>query len=159
MAIDYSKFDKMVDKEGLKKDIEAAAENSGGDFAEVPEGTYEVKVEKMELGETGANAKNPGMPMVKIWFKILSGDFKNSMIFFNRVIMGTSNDGFMIHSTNEFLRSLESEIDVVFESYSQYAQMLLDIHENIDGWLEYALEYGENAKGFKTYKITEVFEK
>lgn len=155
--MDFSKFDKQVDIAGLEEDIKAAAEKNI-EFKEVPPGTYEVKVEKMELVETGDQSKNPGMPMVSIWFKILAGDYKGSMIFYNKVIMGTSNDGFMIHSCNEFLRSLESDMEVEFHSYSQYAQLLLDIHECIDGVLEYALEYGENKKGFKTYEITDVFE-
>lgn len=155
--MDFSKFDKMVDTAGLEEDIKKAAENNI-EFKEVPAGTYEVKVEKMELVETSDKSKNPGMPMVSIWFKILTGEYKNSMIFYNKVIMGTSNDGFMIHSNNEFLRSLESDMEVEFHSYSQYAQLLLDIHECIDGNLEYALKYGENKQGFKTYEITEVYE-
>ena len=158
MALDFSKFDKMVDAEGLKKDIADAAANGTGDFKEVPAGTYEVKVEKMELVETGEKSKNPGMPMVSIWFKVLAGEYKGSLIFYNKVIMGTSNDAFMIHSNNEFLRDLDSGIEVEFESYSQYAQLLLDIHESVDGVLEYALKLGENNKGFKTYEITDVYE-
>ena len=157
MALDFSKWDKAVDKEGLKEDIKAASENSSS-FKEVPVGTYEVKVEKMEIVETGEKSKNPGMPMVSIWFKILAGEYKGSLIFYNKVIMGTSNDGFMIHSNNEFLKQFDSGIEVEFESYSQYADMLLDIHEAINGKLEYALDYGENKQGFKTYEITEVFE-
>ena len=157
MSFDFSKFDKMVDAKGLQEDIAKASENKR-DFTEVPVGVYEVKVEKMELVETGEKSKNPGMPMVSIWFKILSGERKGSLIFYNKVIMGTSNDGFMIHSNNELLKSLESELVVEFESYSQYAQLLLDIHEAIDGKLEYQLNYGENKQGFKTYKIEEVFE-
>lgn len=156
--MDFSKFDKQVDNEGLKKDIQSASENGGGNFKEVPTGTYEVKVDKMEMVLTGENSKNPGMPMVSIWFKILSGEYKGSLIFYNKVIMGTSNDGFMIHSNNELLRQLESDLDIEFESYSQYAQLLLDIHECIDGKLEYALKYGENKQGYKTYEITEVYE-
>ncbi|SHF43655.1 hypothetical protein SAMN02746091_02527, partial [Caloramator proteoclasticus DSM 10124] len=49
-------------------------------------------------------------------------------------------------------------IEVEFESFSQYNDLILDIHEAIDGNLEYAVEYGETSKGFKTFKITEVFE-
>lgn len=158
MALDYSKWDKQVDTEGLKQDVKEAAENGGGNFKEVPVGIYEVKVEKMELTETGKNAKNPGMPMVSIWFKILAGEFKNSLIFYNKVIMGTSNDGFMIHSNNEFLESLDSGIEVTFDSYEKYAELLLNIHEAIDGKLEYQLNYGENKQGFKTYEIEEIFE-
>lgn len=65
--------------------------------------------------------------------------------------------GFQIHIANEFLRSLDSGIDIEFESYSQYAQLLMDVAEAIDGQLEYAVEYGER-KGFNTFTIAEVFE-
>ena len=151
--MDFSKFDKQVDLEGLKQDIAEAAEN-GGDYKEVPAGTYEVKITKIEIGETGQNSKVPGSPMVKIWFKILEGEYKNSIIFMNQVI----TEGFQIHIVDEFLRSLETDVDVYFESYSQYNEVLLDVYEAINGKFEFALEYGENSKGFKTYKITEIFE-
>ena len=153
----WDKFNKMVDLDDLRKGIEEAKEN-GGNFREVPTGTYEVKVDKMEIVETGENSKNPGMPMVSIWFKILAGEFKGSLIFYNKVIAGTSNDGFMIHSNNEFLRQLDSGMAIEFENYDQYEQLLLDIAECIDRKLEYVLEHGENKQGFKTYEIKEVFE-
>lgn len=152
----FVKFDKMIDREGLLADIQRAAENSK-EYTDVPSGTYEVKIERMELVETSELAKNPGMPMVSIWFRILNGEYKNSCIFYNKVIMGTSNDGFMIHTNNEFLRSLKSDIDIVFSSYTQYARLLFDVYEAINGKYEYALKYGENAQGFKTYEIKEVF--
>lgn len=145
--MDFSKFDKQVDLEGLKHDVEDAKENSG-DFKEVPHGTYEVSVNKMELTES-----KKGDPMVSIWFKILNGDFKGSLIFYNQVI----TQGFQIHLNNQLLRSMDSGIDIEFESYSQYAQLLMDVHEAIDGNLEFGLEYGEK-KGFNTFKITDVFE-
>lgn len=152
MAIDFSKFDKMVDIEGLKHDIETAKEK-GGEYAEVPLGTYEVKIDKMELGETGENSKNPGSPMVKVQFRILNGEFENSCLFMNQVI----TQGFQIHVMNEFLRSLESGLEIGFETYSQYNDLLMDVMEKIDGSKEYAIEYGEK-KGFKTFKIVEVFD-
>ncbi|MPN61555.1 hypothetical protein SDC9_209293 [bioreactor metagenome] len=37
--------------------------------------------------------------------------------------------------------------------------MLLDVLEGVEGNLEYALEYGQNSKGFNTYKIIDVFDK
>ena len=66
--------------------------------------------------------------------------------------------GFQVHIIDEFLRSLGTKVDVYFESYSQYADMILDIFEKIDGNFEYGLELGETNKGFKTYTITDVFE-
>ena len=146
--MDFSKFDKAVDLDGLKKDIESAKENTG-DYAEVPAGTYEVSVDKMELVES-----KKGDPMVSIWFKILNGEFKNSRLFYNQVI----TQGFQIHQANELLRSMDTGLDVKFDTYQQYAELLLDVHEKINGKLEFAIEYGENKKGYKTYKITEVFE-
>jgi len=148
MANIWEKFDKAIDIEGLQKDVREAAEN-GANFREVPHGEYEVKIEKLELVESKA-----GDPMVTVWFKVLAGDYKGSMIFMNQVI----TKGFQIHIMNEFLRSLDSGYDVEFRSYSQYGQLLMDIHEAIDGRLEYGLKYGEGKKGFSTYEITDVWE-
>lgn len=143
--MDFSKFDKQVDLDGLKKDIEDSA---SGDFKEVPHGTYEVAVTKLELDES-----KKGDPMVKVWFKIVSGDYKGSLLFMNQVI----TRGFQIHIVDEFLRSLDSGIDIHFDSYSQYNELLMDVFEAIDGNFEFALKYGEN-KGFNTFEITDIFE-
>lgn len=153
MAIDFSKFDKQVDLEGLKKDVTEAQENGGGDFKDVPHGKYEVAITKLELGETGPNSKTPGAPMVKVWFKILEGEYKNSLIFMNQVI----TQGFQIHLVNEFLRSLDTDVEITFESYSQFNELLLDVFEEVEGKLEFVLDYGEN-KGFNTFTIEDVFE-
>lgn len=149
MAVDYSKFDKSVDVEGLKKDVEEAAENGGGDYKEVSAGTYEVAVTKLELTESKKND-----PMVTVWFKILDGEFKGSLIFMNQVI----TQGFQIHMVNKLLCSLESGEEIKFESYTQYGNLLMDVAEAIDGNYEYVLEYGKNKKGYNTFKITEVFD-
>lgn len=145
---DFSKWDNNVDIDGLKHDIQDAQTNGGGDFKEVPLGAYEVKIKKLEL-----KASKKGDPMVSCWMQILAGDYKGSMLFMNQVV----TRGFQVHLVNEFLRSLDSGVDIIFESYSQYAGMLMDIAEAIDGQKEYALDYGEK-NGFNTFKITEVFE-
>lgn len=145
----WAKFDKAIDVAGLQADVKEAAENGGtGEFKEVPHGTYEVKVEKMEL-----KASKKGDPMVVIWFSILDGEYKNSKLFMNQVI----NQGFQIHIVNELLRSMDTGLQIQFENFEQYGNLLLDIHEAVDGKLEFALEYGEK-KGFSTFKIKEVYE-
>ena len=148
MAINWAEFNQKVDLEGLKNDIQNAAESTP-EYKEVPHGTYEVKVEKMEL-----TLSKKGDPMVSIWFRILNGEYKNSIIFYNQVVV----QGFQVHLANEFLRSLDSGIDVEFNDYEQYSNLLMDIHESINERLEYALEYGQGKNGFNTYKITEVFD-
>lgn len=143
----FDKWDSEIDTKGLAEDVKSASENKQ-EFKEVPHGTYEVKVDKMEIKST-----QKGDPMASIWFKIVNGEYKNQRLFMNQVI----TQGFQVHIVNEFLRSLESDLDVEFVNYKQYNELLLDVLEAIDGKLEYALEYGEN-KGFDTFKIKEVFD-
>lgn len=141
----WDKFDKQIDVNGLKEDEQ---NSSSGSFREVPHGNYEVKIEKLELVES-----SKGDPMVSIWFRILSGDFANSMIFYNQVI----NKGFGLHKANEFLRSLDSGIEVEFKSFRQYGELLMDIREAVDGKMEYELNYTEGKKGFSNYEIGQVW--
>lgn len=149
MANIWDKFDQAIDTKGLQEDVKEAAENGTGSFKEVPHGEYEVEVNKMEL-----IASKKGDPMVTIWFKVVTGEYKGSLIFFNQVV----TQGFQIHIANELLRSMDSGIDVQFETYKQYGEMIMDIAEEVDGNLEFALKYGKGKKDFSTYEITEVFE-
>jgi hypothetical protein len=149
----FEKFNNLIDVDGLKQDVATAAENSG-DFVEVPKGDYEVKVVKIELGETGEKSKTPGMPMAKVWYEIVAGEYKGQKIFQNQML----TTGFGIHKMNEFLNSLETNIAVVFENFVQYADLFKKIFDAVDGKAEYALAYGENNKGYATYTITQRFE-
>ena len=144
----WEKFDQTIDTKGLIDDVKAAAEGSM-DFEEVSEGKYEVKVEKMELKES-----SKGSPMVSIWFKIIEGPRKGAIIFYNQVI----STGYGLHNAKQFLKSLESGIDVEFVNFKQFNDLIMDIHEAIDGACEYVIDYGKNDKGYNTYKIEEVFE-
>ena len=145
----FEKWNKAVDLNGLKNDIEGASQNKGGNYVEVPVGTHEVKLVKGEVKAT----KN-GDPMVSLWFEVLAGEYKGQKIFFNQVI----TQGFQIHIVDDFLKSIDSGVDVHFEDYAQYNDMIMDVVEACDGVLEFALEYGVNNKGFNTYKITDIFE-
>lgn len=146
----FDKWNKNIDIEGLKKDIETAKESGSGEYKEVPVGTYEVNIEKMELRES-----SKGDPMVTVWFRILTGEYKNSVLFMNQVI----TQGFQIHIVNEFLRSLSAVDSVEFKDYSQYNDLLMDISEAIDEQgLEYLLEYKRSKKDFPIYTIKEVYE-
>ena len=148
----FDKFNSMIDVAGLREDIAKAADSSG-DFVEVPKGDYEVKVVKIELGETGEKSKTPGMPMAKVWFEILAGEFKGQKIFMNQML----TSGFGIHKMNEFLNSLETGIYVQFENFAQYADLFAQIFAAVDGTAEFQLAYGENNKGFSTYTIVQRF--
>lgn len=145
----WDKFDQTIDTAGLAEDVKVAAEN-GGSYKEVPFGEYEVAIDKLEL-----TASKAGDPMVSVWFKIVSeGEYKGSRIFMNQVV----KQGFQIHIVNEFLRSLDSGIDITFDTYKQYGNLLMDVFEAVNGNLEFALKYSEGKGGFAKYEITEVFE-
>lgn len=140
----WEKFDKEIDKD-IQKQIEDA-ENS--EYKEVPLGDYEVKVDNMEL-----KISKSGNPMVSIWFRIIAGEFNNNLLFMNQVI----NQPFQIGLANKILRALDPNKEVEFQSYSQYANLIMDIFEEIDGKFEYAIKYGEK-KGFSTFEILDIFE-
>ncbi len=140
----WEKFDKEIDKD-IQKKIEDA-ENS--EYVEVPLGDYEVKVDNMEL-----KISKSGNPMVSIWFRIIAGDYNNNLLFMNQVI----NQPFQIGLANKILRALAPNKQVEFQSYTQYANLILDVFEEIDGKYEYALKYGEK-KGFSTFEVLDIFE-
>lgn len=144
----WDKFDKAVDTAVLADDVKDVEEN-GQSFRDVPHGDYEVSVDKMELTES----KNHD-PMVTIWFKVLTGEYKGSRIFMNQVI----TQGFQIHIVNEILRAMDTDLNIEFVTYRQYGNLLMDVMEAVDGNLEFALSYKEGRNGFSKYEITEVFE-
>lgn len=152
MAIDFDKINKSVDLEGLRKDVENASANGTGDFPTIPAGKYEVALVSLEIKGT----KKDNRPMLAASFKILSGDYKNQRLFMNRVIYGTKDDARMIKSAVGWLNSLESGVDVAFMDYKQFRDVVMDVHEAIDGKLEYAVDYDPDQ--FNCISITEVFD-
>lgn len=144
----FDKWNKAVDLDGLKKDM-ASAEQGNGEYVDVPVGTYEVKLAKAELKAS----KKTQDPMVSLWFKVVAGDYKGQTIFMNQIV----TQGFQLNIVNTFLRSMDTDVEIEFVDYKQYADMLLDVAEACEK-TEFALKYGENAKGFKTFEIVEVFD-
>lgn len=146
--MDFSEFDKAFDVAGLKNDIKKAEEN-GSDYEEIPVGEYEVKIERMELKKS-----KKGEPMFSCWFKVLVGDYKGKLIFMNQLL----KEGFHFHLVNQFLKSLETEKEIVFDSFSQYGQLIYDVKEFVEmkGY-EFALDYQKKDGKYSTFKIVEVF--
>lgn len=144
----YVDWDNEFDSEGLKKDLENVNSNGNTERKEVPHGTYEVKITKLELVKS-----KKGDPMMTCWFKIVAGEFKNQMLFMNQLL----TTGFGLHNANEFLKSI-ANLPIAFESFKQYAMLLADVMGEIDGNFEYQLNYGKTNKGFNTFKIEKIFD-
>lgn len=151
--MNFEEFDKVVDLNKLKEDAAEIEKNGGtGEYAEIEEGIYHGKIEKLELGAT-----KDDRPMMKVQFRITENPHKNQCLFMNRVLYGTKNDANMIASAIGWLKTLAPSEDIVvaFESFSQFADLILDIHEDI-AELEYDVEYDPNS--FNNISITEVYE-
>lgn len=153
----FDKYASKINAEELAASQKEITDNaSGGDYKEVPFGTYEVKIDKMEAKMSSTNK-----PMISIWFKILTGDYKNSLIFYN----GVYNEDWMRHRVVDFLSSIlddtdhKAEINLILKDYDIKVanEFVMDIHERIDGQFEYLLDYGQK-KGYSTYAIKEVFD-
>ena len=72
----FDKFAKNVDLEGLKKDVAEALENDGGSFEDIPDGRYEMRVEKMEAALTKEDK-----PKLMVCFKVIAGEQKGRLAF------------------------------------------------------------------------------
>lgn len=151
MAIDFSKFNQQFPADQMKKQMKEAKENSGG--SDLPDGEYVVKLDKMELTQS-----SKGALMIKAQFRITKGDHKKQCIFVNRVLTGTKNDGFMMIKANEFLESLDSGIDVIFEDWEQYNDLILDIAEAIqeDG-LQYVVTLETDGK-YQNFEVIDIID-
>ena len=155
----FEKYADKINADELKASQKEIQDNAsgGGDYPEVPVGKYEVKVEKLECKK----AKTSGNLMVSIWFKILKGKYEKSLIFYN----GVFHEDWMRHRVAKILSDLlddgdrTAEINLILKSNNMDTinDFCLDIHEDIDGRLEYELDYGL-SKGFNTYAITQVYD-
>ncbi len=148
MAVNWEEFDENVDLESLEKDVEEMKTKEFGDYKDVPIGNYKVRITKLELTQS-----KKGDPMLAVWFQIIEGPYKNTLIFMNQVVL----QGFQIHTVNEFLRSLQTDEIIEFKGYTSYNILILNIYQKIVQ-SEFVLEYEENKKGYKTFKILEKFD-
>ena len=156
--MDFSKFDKEINVDQLKKDVAEAQKNSATAYKEVIAGVYTCTIDKLELGET-----KDGRPMLKAQFRIVGDEdgnkceFTKHCLFMNRVIYGTRNDANMIASTVGWLKSLEPSEDIVveFTGYQQFADLIMDIAEDTQD-LQYIVDYDPDE--FNNISISAVFE-
>ena len=151
---DFSKFDEQIDLAQLRKEAEEIKKNGGtGEYPEIEEGIYRGKFEKLEVGTT-----KDGKPMLRAMFRITEGQHKKQCLFMNRVLYGTKNDANMIASAEGWLETLEPSEDVgevIFLGYSEFADLVMDIAEDISE-LEYDVNYDPDA--FNSITIEEVYE-
>lgn len=143
-----------------EKDLENLdnLESNDMEYVDVPYGMYEVAVAKIEEKD---NKK--GVPMVSIRFKVLNGEYKGQNIWMNQNV----DTVWKFKVVAKLLASLKTDINLGSSNFvvdgevdfDAYNMMLDAVYEDITAkGYEYALDYTENDKGYKTYTITDVFE-
>lgn len=151
----FKKWNQQMDTEAIRNDL-ADIEANKKEYKEVPCDKYEVEITKLFLDAS----KNSGLPLLKVWFKIVAGEYKGQMIFMNQCLVSNSGNMFGLHNANEFLKSLKTSLPVSFVEWEAYATLLEDIKEELDQRkMTFQLNYGKAKKGdFKTYTIEQVFD-
>lgn len=162
-----NKYKQELDPEVLK--ASEAEMESGGDFPEIPPGTYEVSIEPLvkqsgEVVHEGLENRQSkkGQMMISIVFNILAGEFEGQKIFYNKLYEGWD---FMRHQNAEMLsdvltdRNSKTIINEILKENNQddiyqLCEEILDVASKH----EYALKLGKNDKGYETYKIVDVFD-
>lgn len=143
---DYSRFNDMIDRDAYNKQF-ADIEKNGGKktYEEIPEGEYEVKLVRLELGPNKKDA-----PMVKIAYVILKGNYKGQWIWNNyNVIYPLAT-----HNLNELLKQMDPETPIEWDGYfSHYADMLADVLEELGNKVGFVLKLSKDSKGFNTLSI------
>lgn len=157
--MDFDKFDKMVDNKELKKQMDAAPE-----YDDVPKGTYMTVIDKMEIKPTKAGDKLMLAVQMGITETIDAPKKQDRRkVFFNRVICGNRttekwNDGVAIKGVISWLEKLLDDGDTIeFKNYTQLADEVLDIYQDICPHIEVKIEYDPDA--FNPITIVEVFDK
>lgn len=153
----FSDFNKKFDLGVLREEVKDCETNrKNGDFEEVPDGEYEVSVNRMELRES-----RNGQPMLSISYRILAGAYQNRLIFANNVL----TNGVGLHNANETLRSMGTILsnEIVFEDFVQYGEQIEEVFDLIKKYnLEYIVKVestvSKQGKTFRNYKIVEVFD-
>ena len=158
MSVDFKQFDKLVDQKELKKQMEAAPE-----YDDVPKGTYIAVIDKMEVKPTKAGDKLMFAVQLGITETVNAPKNQNKRkVFWNRVICGNKtsekwNDGVAIKGVISWVEKLLDEGDTIeFKNYSQFAEEILDIFQDICPSISVQISYDPDA--FNPVTIEEVFD-
>lgn len=154
--MDFSKFDKMVNNDELKKQMDAAPE-----FDDVPAGIYVTEIKAMEVKPTKKGDKLMFAVQMQIVETIESPKKQDKRyIFFNRVICGNKatdkwNDGVAIKGVITWLDKLfEGGADIEFKNYGQFADDVLGAFQDLSGQVEVTVKYDPDA--FNPIEIRDV---
>jgi hypothetical protein len=134
----------------LNNDIKTIdSQNKSTTYVEVPEGTYNVEITRLEMGKTGEKSKNPGSNKLAVRYKILNGEYQGQTIFQHQLLVTP----FGIEVACSLLKSLGTDVEVMYENEQQFENLINAISEMVTDGNEYELRYGKNYRGYPTFEI------
>ena len=145
--INWADFDSKVDLDALR--TLANKQNNTGSFEKVKYGEYIVEMSCLLLTKSKS-----GRPMMKAIFKIVEGEMSDKCIYMYQVLQTS----LQIDICCSFLKSLKTNQKIIFDSYSQFSDLLKSIYLEAKNKIEFKLDYGCNAKGYDTFRIIEVYD-
>lgn len=135
-------------------------------------GTFEVKVEKIELGKMPETSKQPNMPTGKIQFRIVEGPHKKQCLFMSTLLIANTKDGGItaigLSNFDKFLASLKPGFVVSFsdckdaftpDKDDNYQNLLMDVAEAVQK-NTYEIEVTKttvNGKDYPEYKVLDMW--
>ncbi len=156
---DFSKFDSMINQDALKKQMDAAPT-----YDDVPKGTYICDIEKMEVKPTKLGDGLNFALQLGITETIDAPKKQDKRkLFWNRKICGNKvsdkwNDGVALKGVISWIEKILDEGDTIeFTSYSQFADEVLDIYQDICTQIAIKINYDPDA--FNPITIAEVYDK
>lgn len=138
----FDEIDAQMNSAQMQQAI-AAAQQGQKTFEETPAGRYLVKLRTMELG----TSKTKGKPMLIVSLRIVDGQYKNKVLWYNIPICGTKNDPYMIVKCLGFLTSLKAYdatgyVKIDFQSYGMLMSLVAYVKQCIDICdLSYTIQY------------------
>lgn len=148
----YDEFNKVVKKTDIENIYNNENNRQKKEYKEVPDGDYIVSISSMFVGYT----KSTNRPVLKCSFKIVEGEYENCYLFMNQML----TNFYPIQIATNFLKSLGTTKtdEVVYDSFDGFKLLTERIFEEIKGNVEYGINYKTNSKGFKEFKITDIYD-
>ena len=161
MAIDWDAFKAELSEKDKKTLEKMGQESADGDFEEVPDGDYEVRISRMEFG----TSKN-GNPTAYVNFDIIAGDYDGDVIY-HTFSFGGKSPAFKLKKFVDFASTLKSGIDLSYSNFKdengdfdgeKLENAINEIFDIIGDKTEYAINKTTNKNGFRDIKVIEVFD-
>lgn len=155
----FAAFAATVDEEALNREVEAALENKG-DYKDVPDGEFEVKLVSLSPGFTKDNT-----PKMQVDFQIIlpinkdHDEFKNHHIFIHQKI----DTGFGISKAINLLNQFKSGVDIKYTNLQALADLIVEVEDavkRVGTEFKISQKTGKSKAGkeFKEFEILAVYD-